>query len=150
MLDKIKSSVWALFPLYDQRWIFLSAFDSFDKLLISQWVVFTDRSLETLIEAIYSNSLAPKASNIKYVVVDIVTWYEEITEKTKNLLTNSDPKLYWFGFHDLETWAISMILPNTSWVENIGQAIWALKAKAKSNSSRVDICRFTTNRIIVK
>lgn len=148
MLDKIKAWVWAVSPLYDQKWIFLSGFDSFDKLIASQWVIFTDRSTETILEAIYAHTFASKASNIEYMVVDIVSWYEIIADQ--NILANSDPKIYGFGFQDLATNSISTILPNTTWINNIAQAISALKAKANSTSSQVNICRFTTNRIIIK
>ena len=148
MLDKIKSAVSAVTPLYDQKWIFLSGFDSFDKLIGSNWVITTDRTLETIIVAIYSQIFAAKASNLEYVVIDIVTWYEEI--KDANILSNSDPKIYGFGFQDSSINSISTILPNTTWVWNIGQTIAALKSKAHSTSSQVNICRFTTTRIIVK
>lgn len=70
--EKIKNQIAQIVPLTTSRGLFISIFDAQGKLLASNGVVKTDRTLEMLIESFYQGIIQKYESQTKTIVVDII------------------------------------------------------------------------------
>ncbi|MDO4713116.1 MAG: hypothetical protein Q4B28_00110 [bacterium] len=52
--------------------MFISGFDTEDKLLFSNGVVKTDRSIETLVQNFYTGIISKQATKLKKLILDVV------------------------------------------------------------------------------
>ena len=142
MLEKIKNAVFVKYKKEDIFWIFLSVFDENNKLLMSNGSFYTDKVLDNILDTLY-HGLVEKYKNIAYIVVDIITDEEEITDISK--INEISLQEYWLAVIAGDKYWI--MLPNTEWVANVAQAIQLIKQK-DSLQWNAKIIKFHTDRII--
>ena len=82
MLEKIKEVVFAKYKKEDCKWVFLSVFDENNKLLMSNGAFYTDKVLDNILDTLY-RGLVEKYKNAAYIIVDLITDEEEITDVSK-------------------------------------------------------------------
>ncbi len=124
MLDDIKKVVFKKYKKTDTNGVFFSALDKDNNLILSNGVVFSDKSLEQTIETIY-HWLIEKHKNIETIIIDIVIDTKEITNSKE--LQNISLQEYWLLLStENKAW---ILLPNTEWVENISIALKIIKEK---------------------
>jgi hypothetical protein len=88
----------------------VSAFDATGKLLISEGVVETDQTIETLLSSLYTTHGIPYEKNLSVVTIDVVTSLYEEHDVTK--IASIDMKLYGLAVID-ENDVLGVILPDT-------------------------------------
>ncbi len=143
MLDKIKESIFQKYKRDEIRWIFFSLFGEKGQLLMSNWVFYTDKSLDELIDTLY-HGLIEKHKNISNIVIDMIQDYEEI-ENIKDI-ANISTKDFWLLLNTKNKSGI--LLPDTKWIENIQQAIAIIKKKNWLGWN-AQIIKFTTDKFII-
>lgn len=146
MLEEIKKLIYTKYKPEDKIWLFFSLFDDKWKLLISNWVLTTDKTLEDMINLLYNWILKKQESKTKHVIIDVVN---EITEQ-KDITTflNMDPKINWVLLAETswdKTW---VMLPNMKWITSMKQAIAWIKSKYKLEWD-VTISTFSVNELIL-
>ena len=143
MLAKIKESIFQKYKKDEIRWIFFSIFDDKNLLLLSNWVFYTEKPLEELINTIY-HWLIEKYKNISNIVVDIILDSEEVTSSEE--IKNISIKDFWIILTDKnKSW---ILLPNIKWINNIQE--WLKAIKEKNNlSGNVKITKFKTDRFSI-
>ena len=82
MLEKIKEVVFAKYKKEDCKWVFLSVFDENNKLLMSNGAFYTDKVLDNILDTLY-HGLVEKYKDAVYIIVDLITDEEEITDVSK-------------------------------------------------------------------
>ncbi len=143
MLDKIKASIFQKYKKDEVKWIFFSVFNDKWNLLISNWVFYTDKSLDELIDTLY-RWLIEKHTDIWNIVVDIIWETSEIksSEEIQNISLKD------FGILLSSENKSGILLPDTKWVNNIQE--WLKIIKEKNNlSSNVQITKFKTDRFCI-
>lgn len=144
MLEKIKGAVFAKYKKEDIFWVFISAFDENNKLLMSNGCFYTDKVLDNILDTLY-HGLFEKYKNISYLIVDIVINSQEILDVSKlNEVSLSD-----FGIAVVAWNKYWVMLPNTQWVTNSIQALQLIKQKDHLEWN-VKILKFQTDRIFVQ
>lgn len=144
MLEKIKEAVFAKYKKEDCKWVFLSVFDENDKLLMSNGAFYTDKVLDNILDTLY-HWLVEKYKNVAYIVVDIITDEEEITDVSK--INEISLQEYWLAVIAGDKYWV--ILPDTAWVTDVTQALQLIKQK-DSLQWNAKIVKFHTDRILVK
>lgn len=124
MLEKIKKVVFSKYKKTDTNGIFFSALDKDNNLILSNGVVFSDKSLEQTIETIY-HWLIEKHKNIETIIIDIVIDTKDISDPKE--IQNISLQEYWLLLiTENKSW---ILLPNTEGVENISTALKIIKEK---------------------
>lgn len=124
MLEKIKKVVFSKYKKTDTNGVFFSALDKDNNLILSNGVVFSDKSLEQTIETIY-HGLIEKHTNIETMIIDIVIDTKEITNPKE--IQNISLQEYWLLLiTESRSW---ILLPNTEGVENVSTALKIIKEK---------------------
>ena len=144
MLEKIKEAVFAEYKKEDCKWVFISVFDENNKLLMSNWALYTDKVLDNILDTLY-HWLVEKYKNVAYIVVDIITDEEEITDVSK--INEISLQEYWLAVIAGDKYWV--MLPDTAWVLNVTQAVQLIKQK-DSLQWNAKIVKFHTDRILVK
>ena len=144
MLEKIKNAIFAKYKKEDCKWVFLSVFDENNKLLMSNWALYTDKVLDNILDTLY-HGLVEKYKNVAYIVVDIITDKEEITDVSK--INEISLQEYWLAVIAWDKYGV--MLPNTAWVANVTQALQLIKQK-DSLHWNAKIVKFHTDRLLVK
>ena len=144
MLEKIKEAVFAEYKKEDCKWVFISVFDENNKLLMSNWALYTDKVLDNILDTLY-HWLVEKYKNVAYIVVDIITDEEEITDVSK--INEISLQEYWLAVIAGDKYWV--MLPDTAWVLNVTQAVQLIKQK-DSLQWNEKIVKFHTDRILVK
>ena len=144
MLEKIKNAIFAKYKKEDCKWVFLSVFDENNKLLMSNWALYTDKVLDNILDTLY-HGLVEKYKNVAYIVVDIITDKEEITDVSK--INEISLQEYWLAVIAWDKYGV--MLPNTAWVANVTQALQLIKQK-DSLHWNAKIVKFYTDRLLVK
>jgi len=144
MLEKIKNAIFAKYKKEDCKWVFLSVFDENDKLLMSNGAFYTDKVLDSILDTLY-HWLVEKYKNISYIVADVVSGEEEIADISK--INEISLQEYWIA---VIAWSkYWVMLPNTQWVTNVGQALQLIKQK-DSLQWNVRVLKFSTDRFLIK
>ena len=146
MLDEIKKLIYTKYKPEDKIWLFFSLFDEKWNLLISNWVLTTDKTLEEMINLLYSWILKKEEAKTKHILIDVVN---EITEqKDINAFLNMDPKVNWALLAETSWEKTWLILPNTKWITSMKQAVAWIKSKYQLQWDVV-ISTFTVNELIL-
>lgn len=124
MLDDIKKVVFKKYKKTDTNGIFFSALDKDNNLIMSNGVVFSDKSLEQTIETIY-HGLVEKHKDIETIIIDIVVDTKDISDP-KEIQNISLEEYGLLLSTDNKSW---VLLPNTEWVDNISLALKVIKEK---------------------
>lgn len=147
MITKIKTELAQAIALKNKQGIFFSAFDAEGKLLASNGVIKTDRSLEIIIESFYKGLMAPIASKIKRIIFDIV---EEIRlENDPNVLVKVPLDQYGIFLVEGEGQNSGILLPNTKGITTIQQGLTAIKKKYNLKN-QVSVYIFKTKKIEIQ
>ena len=146
MLEEIKKLIYSKYKQEDKIWLFFSLFDDKWKLLISNWVLTTDKTLEEMVNLLYNWILKKQESKTKHIIIDIVN--NIIEQKDINTFLNMDPKTNWVLLAETtweKTW---IILPNTKWITSMKQAVAWIKSKYQLQWD-VTISTFTVDELIL-
>ena len=146
MLEEIKKLIYSKYKPDDKLWIFFSLFDGKWKLLISNWVLTTDKTLEDIINLLYNWMIKKEESKTEHIIIDVIN---EITEQ-KDIASflQMDPKTNWVLLAETQWWKTWVILPNTKWVTSMKQAIAWIKSKYQLQWD-VTISTFTVNELVL-
>ncbi len=146
MLEEIKKLIYTKYKPENKIWLFFSLFDDKWKLLISNGVLTTDKTLEEMITLLYNWILKKQESKTKHIIIDIVN--NIIEQKDINTFLNMDPKTNWVLLAEItweKTW---IILPNTKWITSMKQAVAWIKSKYQLQWD-VTISTFTVDELIL-
>jgi hypothetical protein len=146
MLEEIKKLIYSKYKPEDKIWLFFSLFDDKWKLLISNWVLTTDKTLEEMVNLLYNWMLKKQESRTKHIIIDIVN--EIVEQKDVATFLSMDPKTNWVLLVETtweKTW---LILPNTKWISSMKQAVAWIKSKYQLQWD-VTISTFTVNELIL-
>ena len=146
MLEEIKKLIYSKYKPEDKIWLFFSLFDDKWKLLISNWVLTTDKTLEEMINLLYNWILKKQESKTKHIIINIVN--NIIEQKDAAAFLNMDPKVNWVLLAETtweKTW---VILPNMKWITSMKQAIAWIKSKYQLEWD-VTISTFTVDELIL-
>ena len=144
MLEKIKNQIAKVIPLQSKNGLFFSAFDTQGQLLLSNWVIKTDRSIEQLLSSFYQGLLQKSENKIKKLIFDLV---QEIKlQNDPNTLVKLSMKERGLFLVQGEGQNSGVILPNTKGIDTIQQALAAIKQKYQL-TSQVSIFIFKTQKI---
>ena len=144
MLEKIKNAVFVKYKKEATFWVFLSIFDENNNLLMSNGCFYTDKVLDNILDTLY-HGLVEKYKNISYIIVDIITNTQEISDVSKiNEISLND-----FGLAVIAWDKYWVMLPNTKWVTNSIQALQLIKQKDHLEWN-ARIIKFQTDRILVR
>ncbi len=127
MIDTIKTTIAKTHPLTESKGIFFSCFDKNKKLINSHGVAITDKPLDKVIDMIYYGLLEAQAGEIKSLICHLITYIEEITDVNK--INTIDLTTYGLLVSDIDYTKSWVILPNTTKIDNIPQALQTLKTK---------------------
>jgi len=147
MIDNIKKAIYKDYNPEEKKWLFLSWFSKDRKLVVSQWLVFTDNVLSKNIDGLYEAYILPETKHIMYVVCDIVADIVDYSETPWEFLKLS-PKEYWFIAIDKEDDLSGVILPNTLGVVDAKSALYDLKKKYGIHG-QVELYAFRTKRLVI-
>lgn len=143
MLEKIKEAIFKRYKKTDNKWLFISAFDDKNTLLMSNGVISSDKELEQLIETIY-HGLVEKHKNISNILIDIITETQKVTN-IKEVQTIS-LKEFWLVLNTgTKAW---ILLPDTTWIIDISSALKTIKEKNWLEWN-ANITKFKTDRFSV-
>jgi len=146
MLEEIKKLIYSKYKPEDKIWLFFSLFDKKWTLLISNWVLTTDKTLEEMINLLYNWILKKQESQTKHIIIDVVNAITE--QKDATAFLNMDPKTNWVLLAETswdKTW---IILPNTKWITSMKQAVAWIKSKYGLQWD-VTISTFTVDELIL-
>jgi hypothetical protein len=146
MLEEIKKLIYSKYKPEDKIWLFFSLFDDKWKLLISNGVITTDKTLEEMINLLYNWILKKQESKTNHIIIDIVN---EITEqKDANAFLSMDPKTNWILLAETSWKKTGIMLPNMKWITSMKQAVAWIKSKYQLEWD-VTISTFTVNELIL-
>ena len=146
MIEKIKIQIAQILPLTSKVWLFVSAFDENGKLITSNGVMKTDRSIEQLIESFYHGILKKRENQIKSLIFDIVDQLQ--LQNDPNTLVKLSMKERGLFLVESEWQNSGVLLPNTKGVDTIQQWLSAIKQKYNLKS-QVSIFIFKTKRVVI-
>ena len=127
MLEEIKKLIYTKYKPEDKIWLFFSLFDGKWKLLVSNGVLTTDKTMEEMINLLYNWILKKQESKAKHVIIDVVN--EIVEQKDVAAFLNMDPKTNWVLLAETTWDKTGLILPNTKWITSMKQAIAWIKQK---------------------
>jgi hypothetical protein len=146
MLEEIKKLIYSKYKPEDKIWLFFSLFDDKWNLLISNWVITTDKTLDEMINLLYNWILKKQESQTKHIIIDVVN---EITEqKDIAAFLNMDPKVNWVLLAETTWEKTGLMLPNMKWITSMKQAVAWIKSKYQLQWD-VTISTFTVNELIL-
>lgn len=143
MLEKIKAELAKLVPLESKNWLFISGFDAEDKLLFSNGVVKTDRSIETLAQNFYTGIISKQATKIKKLILDVVINIK--LENDPNTLIQLPIQERWLFLVQGDGQNSGVLLPNTKGISTIQEGLTAIKQKYNL-TNQVSVFVFQTKR----
>ena len=146
MLEEIKKLIYSKYNPEDRIWLFFSLFDDKWNILLSNWVLTTDRTVEDMVNLLYNWILKKEISRTGYIIIDVV---KEVTEqKDVNAFLNMDPKVNWVLLIETSWQKTWVILPNMKWVTSMKQAVAWIKSKYQLQWD-VTISTFTVNELVL-
>ena len=146
MLEEIKKLIYSKYKPEDKIWLFFSLFDDKWKLLISNGVLTTDKTLDEMINLLYNWILKKQESQTKHIIIDVVNGITE--QKDVGTFLNMDPKTNWVMLAETiweKTW---VMLPNMRWITSMKQVVAWIKSKYQLQWD-VTISTFTVNELIL-
>lgn len=146
MLEEIKKLIYSKHKPEDKIWLFFSLFDEKWNLLISNWVLTTDKTLEEMINLLYTWVLKKEESKTKHIIIDVVN--EIVEQKDVAAFLNMDPKVNGVLLVETKWDKTWVILPNMKWITSMKQAIAWIKSKYQLQWD-VTISTFTVNELVL-
>jgi len=146
MLEEIKKLIYSKYKPEDKIWLFFSLFDEKWNLLISNWVLTTDKTLEEMINLLYKWILSKQESKTKHIIIDVVN--EIVEQKDVAVFLNMDTKVNWVLLAEATWGKTGLILPNTKWITSMKQAVAWIKSKYQLQWD-VTISTFTVTELVL-
>lgn len=146
MFEKIKDTIQQKISLEGKSWIFMSCFWKDNNLILSHGVLISDKKLEIVIEMIYKWIIKKEENNIKYIICDIITKVDEIID-TQDIIW-LDLTVRWLSISNLDASKSGVLLPHTSGVNSVSDALQALKTKNNLEGESI-IYRFQSEKILI-
>jgi len=146
MIEDIKKLIYSKYKPDDKIWLFFSLFDEKWNLLISNWVLTTDKTLDDLIKLLYNWILKKEETKTKHIIIDVITSINEQTDV--NAFLQMDPKVNWVILWETKWEKTWLMLPNIKWINTMSQAIAGIKTKYQLQWD-VTISTFTVDEIIL-
>lgn len=143
MLEKIKEQITKYYNLQESKWIFMSCFDNNNNLVVSNWVLYTDKPLDKVIEMIY-HGLIEKKTNINKIICDIITKIEQ--KNTIDEINNINISIQGICIQTIDNSKSWVLLPWTIWIHNIQEAFNNIKKKNNIDGN-INIYSFDIQRI---
>lgn len=146
MIEKIKAELSQQISLQNKVGVFFSAFDAQGKLLISNGVIKTDRTLEAILQSFYLGLIKKIEPQIKSLIFDIV---EDLRlQNDPNVLVKLPLDQYGLFLVEGDGQNSGVLLPNTQGISTIQEALAAIKTKYKLNN-QVSVYIFKTKKISI-
>ena len=147
MIEQIKTQLSQSINIQNKTGVFFSAFDAQGKLLASNWVIKTDRTLENILQSFYNGILKKIENQTKSIIFDIV---EEIRlQNDPNVLVKLPLDQYGLFLVEWDGQNSWVLLPNTQWITRIQDALWSIKKKYNLKN-QVSVFVFKTKKITVQ
>ena len=146
MIEDIKKLIYSKYKPDDKIWLFFSLFDEKWNLLISNWVLTTDKTLDDLIKLLYNWILKKEETKTKHIIIDVITSINEQTDV--NAFLQMDPIVNWVILWETKWEKTWLMLPNIKWINTMSQAIAGIKTKYQLQWD-VTISTFTVDEIIL-
>ena len=146
MLDRIKNTIFEKFWSEEKKWVFFSGYDSAKNLLFSHGVVHTDKSLRNVLEDVYKTHVQARLDEARYLAIDVMLDIIEITNQDD--IRDLSPKEFGFLVVDKEDETTGIMLPNTTWVDDVKTVLYTIKQKYGIHG-KVTIYAFRTERFVV-
>ena len=146
MLENIKKMVMASYPAQENKGVFLSLFDVQGKLILSNGVVKSAKSLEITIETLYHGLVEKNVDSLHQLYVDVVTLVREENDMQK--LFQIPLKDYGLVLSTVDGTKSAVMLPNTGGIADVKHALSLMKQK-HSIDGNVLIFVFQTERFII-
>lgn len=127
MIDVIKQTVAQYVPLTEANWIFISAFDDKNILVLSNGVIATDKPISKVIEMIYHGLIESHGNKIKKIICDIVINTKIIS--TIEEIGKIDITTQWICISTTDKSKSGVLLPWTSGINSIQDALEMVKQK---------------------
>ncbi len=146
MIDKIKQIIAEQISLTEPNGIFISWFDDKDNLILSNWVLTTDKPLSKVIEMIYHGLIESHGNTIKKLICDIILETKLIS--TIEEIGIIDIHTQWICISTTDKSKSWVLLPWTTWIHSIQDALEKIKQKNHIEGN-VIIYSFRTKRITI-
>lgn len=146
MLDLLKTQIGKTQKLLANKWVFFSLFDKDGKLVFSKGMVQADKPLGQIIDIFHHNFFS-KLQDIKLVVADVVTHFEELY--SYDVLQKIDFTKNGIAVQELDAEIGGVILPNTEGIADIKQLFSIIKKK-NNLTGNIKVFLFQTERIVVE
>lgn len=146
MLEKIKKIVLASYSATEPRGVFFSLFDSSWKLIVSNGVIQSNKSLEETMETLFHGIVEQYVPQLESLVVDVVTSVKQETD-TQTLLATSLQE-YGLFVSTIDTTKSAVLLPNTSGIVDIKQWLTTLQNKFAMEGN-VLVYIFSSERFVI-
>lgn len=144
MIEKIKAELSQQISLQNKVGVFFSAFDAQGRLLVSNGVIKTDRTLEAILQSFYLGLMKKIEPQIRSLIFDIV---EDIRlQNDPNVLIKLPLDQYGLFLVEGEGQNSGVLLPNTQGVNSIQEALAAIKKKYNLNN-QVSVYIFRTKKL---
>lgn len=127
MLDSIKKIVMASYSPNEAKWLFVSLFDASEKLLLSNGVVSSDKTLEMSLETLYHGVVEKNLASVKKVYIDVVTSLRDQNDMEE--LLSLPLTEYGIALSTVDWTKSAVMLPNTAGVADVKQALAVMKQK---------------------
>ena len=145
MIDSILKIIYSKYQASDTNGVFLSAYDSSGKLLISQGVLESEQSIEQTSRSLYETYIKP-LTQADLILIDVVKNLTEQKEYT--VVLGMSPSDYGLALKIVQAESsVAAILPNTAEIVDMAHAIYAIKQKYQI-SGDVILYTFQTDRFV--
>lgn len=146
MLDLLKTEIGKKYKLLASKGIFFSIFDKDGKLIFSKGMVQVDKWLGQIIDIFHHNFFS-KLENVKLVVVDVVTHFEELN--SYDVLDKIDFTKNGVAVQEVDGEVGGVILPNTEGLADIKQ-LFSIMKKKNNLTGNIKVYLFQTDRMVVQ
>lgn len=146
MLDLIKTEIAKKHKLLATKGVFFSLFNKDGRLAFSKGMVQVDKSLSQIID-IFDHNFFSKLTDIKLVVVDVVSHFEELY--SYDVLNKIDFSKNGVAVQEVDGEVGWVILPNTEGIADIKQLFSILKKKNSLNGN-IKVYLFQTERMVIE
>lgn len=147
MLELAKKLIYAIYDSKEPRGVFFSVFDKNWTLVLSNWVIQSDKTLDTTMDTLYHGIVEKQLVAWSTLVVDIVTNVKQ--ETNMSAVMNVSLKDNGIFLHTIDATKSAVLLPHTAGITDIKQALMTLQKKF-SMVGNVNIYVFQAERFVIE
>lgn len=146
MIEKIKEIINSKYNQQDTKGIFFSGYDKDKNMIISSWVMHTDKPLEKVTEMLY-HGLIEKHSEILHIRCDVVETIQPVISMEE--VEKIDMKKYGVCASTVDYSKSGVVLPWTIGIHNASEALSFIKKK-HNLFGNINIYTFTTDKYFIE